>query len=127
MARAGKKAPLLSLRKATAVDFSHLERITFNNVQLAHEVLALFDTQAAQLLSKIQRTRSLPELAALAHTLKGAARGIGAWKVAAACENLEHAAQIAEASALSQSIATFAAAIEEARRHIAPHLTMHRV
>jgi HPt (histidine-containing phosphotransfer) domain-containing protein len=90
-------------------------------------VLALFDKQATQLLSKIQRTRSVPELAALAHTLKGAAQGIGAWKVAAACENLEHAAQLAEASALSQSITAFAAAIEEARRHIAPHLAMHRV
>ncbi|MET0536361.1 MAG: Hpt domain-containing protein [Xanthobacteraceae bacterium] len=66
---------------------------------------------------------SRPRLAALAHSLKGSARGVGASKVAAASEDLERAAEVRDSHALKQTIATLAAALEEARRAIDLHFS----
>src|ERR1700738_3043698 len=80
------------------------------------EVLALFDRQAAGLVS---RMRSAPpgSVTSVAHTLKGSARGVGAWRVAAAAEAVEVAAS--GDGDLSAAITRLAAGAEEARAVIA--------
>jgi HPt (histidine-containing phosphotransfer) domain-containing protein len=74
-------------------------------------------------IREIECTSSRPRLAALAHSLKGSARGVGASKVAAASEDLERAAEVRDSHALKQTIATLAAALEEARRAIDLHFS----
>jgi HPt (histidine-containing phosphotransfer) domain-containing protein len=57
-------------------------------------------------------------VAPVAHTLKGSARGVGAWRVAAAAEAVEVAAG-AGAGDLGAAIGRLAAVAEEARAVIA--------
>src|ERR1041385_1297905 len=75
---------------AEPIDTAHLSRMTLGEQSLEREVLELFDRQAAMLLNRIHG--AAPAVArASAHTLKGSALGIGAWRVARAAEAVEHA------------------------------------
>ena len=80
------------------------------------EVLALFDRQATILVA---RMRAAPpgSVTSVAHTLKGSARGVGAWRVAAAAEAVERAS--AGEGDLSAAIGRLTAAADEARAVIA--------
>src|SRR5436305_13455602 len=73
------------------VDLVHLARTTLGDRSLEREVLQLFDRQAGMLIARM-RSAAPAGIATLAHTLKGSARGIGAWRVAHAAELLELAA-----------------------------------
>jgi HPt (histidine-containing phosphotransfer) domain-containing protein len=71
------------------IDIEHLGRMTLGDASLEHEVLAMF---AAQSVTMIGALATLPpDAGALAHTLKGSARAIGAFAVADAAESLEAA------------------------------------
>jgi HPt (histidine-containing phosphotransfer) domain-containing protein len=94
------------------IDLDHLQRMTLGDAGLEREVLAMFSAQAASLIGALAALP--PEAGALAHTLKGSARAIGAFAVAAAAEDLEiamrnggdptHAlAELDEAIALARS------------------------
>jgi HPt (histidine-containing phosphotransfer) domain-containing protein len=73
------------------IDIEHLQRMTLGDASLEREVLAMFSAQAAGLIGKLA---TLPaDAAALAHTLKGSARAIGAFAVADAASDLESAIQ----------------------------------
>ena len=76
-----------------AIDREHLARMTFGECSLQRELLELFDRQATTLLARL---REGAPAAALAHTLKGSATGIGAWDVARAARALEEASSPAE-------------------------------
>ena len=78
-------------RKAAAIDEGHLGRMTLGDRRLEREVLELFLRQTTIMLGRIVGADP-PLAAAAAHTLKGSARGIGAWRVARAAEHLEQAA-----------------------------------
>ena len=69
------------------IDLGHLTRMTLGDASLEREVLAMFSAQAVSLLDAL--TGLPPEADALAHTLKGSARAIGAFGVAEAAERLE--------------------------------------
>ena len=69
------------------IDRLHLARMTLDDSSLEREVLAMFAGQSAGLM---QRLSALPADAAdLAHTLKGSAMAIGAFRVVDAAEWLE--------------------------------------
>ena len=69
------------------IDFEHLERMTLGDAGLEREVLAMFSVQSAKLLGTLATLPS--DAGALAHTLKGSARAIGAFAVADAAARLE--------------------------------------
>jgi HPt (histidine-containing phosphotransfer) domain-containing protein len=110
----GQPASRASLERP--IDLVHLSRMTLGDRGLEREVLALFDRQATVLVS---RMRSAPpgSVTSVAHTLKGSARGVGAWRVAAAAEAVEVAAS--GDGDLSAAITRLAAVAEEARAVIA--------
>lgn len=92
------------------IDLVHLARTTMGDRGLEREVLQLFDRQSTLLIARM-RAAAPGGLANLAHTMKGSARGIGAWRVARAAEALELAGGADEtARALDQ----LAAASDEA-------------
>lgn len=99
---------------ACAIDVEHLARMTLGERSLEREVLALFDRQADMLLPRI-RAGAPAMAAASAHTLKGSAVGIGAFKVARAVEQVEQARHMEIVAAVE----TLAAALEEAKAEIA--------
>jgi HPt (histidine-containing phosphotransfer) domain-containing protein len=78
-------------QKLTVIDETHLERMTLGDRRLEREVLELFVRQTTIMLSRIVGADQALAAAA-AHTLKGSARGIGAWRVARAAELVESAA-----------------------------------
>jgi HPt (histidine-containing phosphotransfer) domain-containing protein len=98
------------------IDLVHLARMTLGDRGLEREVLALFDRQATVLLSRM-RAASPGSVTTVAHTLKGSARGVGAWRVAAAAEAVELAAS--GEGDLSAAITRLAACADEARAVIA--------
>ena len=108
--------PSLSPDNSTspAIDIEHLSRMTLGERSLEREVLALFDRQAGMLPTRMSPA-TLPETAASAHTLKGSARGIGAWRVADAAEAVE----CAKTAELRHAISALGAAVNEARAAIA--------
>src|ERR1700719_2584527 len=73
------------------IDLVHLARMTLGDRGLEREVLQLFDRQATVLVSRM-RASPPGSVTSVAHTLKGSARGVGAWRVAAAAEAVEVAA-----------------------------------
>ena len=71
------------------IDLAHLKRMTLGDAGLEAEVLAMFSAQAVRLIGSLA---ALPaDTGALAHTLKGSARAIGAFRVAESAESLEAA------------------------------------
>ncbi|MDP1556903.1 MAG: Hpt domain-containing protein [Hyphomonas sp.] len=73
------------------MDLDHLAAMTSGDVALGIEVIGIFQHQA-QLWSRLLDPKlEAREWSDAAHTLKGASLGIGALKLAAACERAEKA------------------------------------
>jgi HPt (histidine-containing phosphotransfer) domain-containing protein len=96
------------------IDVEHLRRMTLGDIGLEHEVLAMFAAQSAKLLDTLA---TLPaEAGALAHTLKGSAKAIGAFAVAEAAALLE--AVLADRGDPSEALAELGDAVALARTAI---------
>lgn len=110
-------------QKLTVIDEIHLERMTLGDRRLEREVLELFVRQTTIMLGRIVGAdRALA--AAAAHTLKGSARGIGAWRVARAAELVESAAGgEGGASAMEDAVTELKAASLEASAAIGARLS----
>src|ERR1700744_938674 len=98
--------------RASAIDMEHLAHMTLGERDLEVEVLRLFERQAELLLSRMREVG--PEgVAALAHTLSGSAKGVGAWRGAGGGEAAECA--VKEHAPLDPAMAGLAASVAEAR------------
>jgi HPt (histidine-containing phosphotransfer) domain-containing protein len=102
------------------LDLVHLSRQTFGDHALEVELLTLFERQAAHLAARLADARRPGDSAArmeLAHMMKGSARAVGAFAVAASAEAYETALRGGEAAeaglcdALVAEIGTARAAI----------------
>ena len=96
------------------IDFEHLSRMTLGDAGLEQEVLAMFVAQSTTLVSTLAAMPA--EASALAHTLKGSARAIGAFSVANAAARLE--AAIARGFDTSAALAELGETVAEARAAI---------
>src|ERR1700733_12543314 len=93
------------------IDSAHLDRMTLGDAGLEREVLAMFSGQAVGLIARLATLP--PDVMALAHTLKGSARAIGAFRVADAAEAME--AAIRDGDDPAQALAGLKDAVAEAR------------
>jgi len=109
-------------RRRAVIDEDHLGRMTLGDRRLERDVLEIFVRQTAIMLGRI--TGAEPALAAAAaHTLTGSARGIGAWRVARAAEQLESVASgKSGAAALDEAVEELKSATMEASAAIAARL-----
>jgi len=85
------------------VDLDHLARYTGGDAAINREILTLFVEQSSAMLAELPGVRDPKTWHHLVHSLKGAARGIGAFAladVAAEAEPLDPAAQRTEADAI---------------------------
>ena len=71
------------------LDLDHLDRYVAGDPTLRDEVLAIFADQAAMWLRTLDPAADDQAWRDAAHSLKGAARGVGAWDVGHACEQAE--------------------------------------
>jgi HPt (histidine-containing phosphotransfer) domain-containing protein len=99
-----------------AIDRTHLFKMTLGDHSLEREVLSLFERQAGMLLGRMVATEPV-RLKALAHTLNGSARGIGAWRVARTALAVENA--VSEHAAIEPALQALRAATDEAVAAIA--------
>jgi hypothetical protein len=100
------------------LDRNHLAHITLGDRALEREVLGLFHRQAEMLLGRM--ANQAPRVtAALAHTLTGSARGVGAWQVAAAAEALERASAAPDQAGIERAIGRLSTAVTQAQAVIA--------
>lgn len=98
----------------SAIDVQHLGRMTLGEPALEAEVLALFAAQSAELIARL---KTIPaDAAALAHTLKGSARAIGAFRVAEAALGVE--AAMKSNGDVAGAITLLQHAVDEARSAI---------
>lgn len=72
---------------AGMIDFAHLDKQTMGDRDLAAEVMQIFVEQME--LQKDRLDKDAPDLKQVAHSIKGSARGIGAWQVAQQAEIVE--------------------------------------
>jgi len=116
-----------SAAASPAIDLVHLGQQCLGDKSLEMELLALFDRQAARIADEL----TMPDLADheraercdLAHTLKGSAQAVGAWRVAEAAAAYEKAAPEACRTALGARAADVQRCVKEARDMIGSILT----
>jgi HPt (histidine-containing phosphotransfer) domain-containing protein len=102
---------------AQPIDLVHLSRYTLGNAALQCEVLQLFAQQAPTALSQLSAAETQKDWRDAAHTLKGSARAVGAWRVAGCAERAETIDVRAQEKA--RVIRGLEAALDEARHYIA--------
>lgn len=106
-------------RAESVIDEDHLGRMTLGDRSLEREVLEIFARQTTLSLSRLVGAEPA-RAAAVAHTLKGSARGVGAWRVARAAERLEQTASgKCDNEVIEGAIAVLEAASVEVREAIA--------
>ena len=91
------------------LDRGHLARQTLGDAGLEREILSLFQRQSGVILNRLMEASGGEERRIAAHTLKGSARAVGAWRVAAAAEAVENGARpdlSPLAGAVNEAIAT---------------------
>ena len=75
--------------QGSPIDLVHLAKYTHGNKELEAEVLELFLHQSEQYLDKLKNSSTEKDWKEAAHTIKGSAKGIGAWQVAKKAEAVE--------------------------------------
>ena len=103
------------------LDLDHLDRYVAGDAVLRDEVLTIFEEQAATWLRTLDPRADDQAWRDAAHSLKGAARGVGAWDVGHACEQAERLTgeardESVRTAKLSEIEATVTAVIAEVRR-----------
>jgi HPt (histidine-containing phosphotransfer) domain-containing protein len=112
----------------SVIDEEHLRRMTLGDRGLESELLQIFVRQSATILDRIVG-HDPAAVAAAAHTMIGSARGIGAWRVARAAEQLERIVAEGNEKDLDEAIAALKSASLEVNTAIDAHLvrSSHRI
>ena len=71
------------------LDRDHLARYTLGNATLEQEVLGLFIDQVPETVAMLRNSCDRATWMRAAHTIKGSAKAVGAWKLADAAERAE--------------------------------------
>jgi HPt (histidine-containing phosphotransfer) domain-containing protein len=100
---------------AKTVDYDHLRIQAGEDLGVMREVLVLFITHGEQVLGELERASDAKTWKQWTHTLKGSARGVGAFAVAEAAADAER--HILDKAKLQSLKTVFA----EARSYIGLH------
>jgi HPt (histidine-containing phosphotransfer) domain-containing protein len=111
--------------QARPVDLAHLATYTGGDAALNAEVLALFLDQSAILLSQLHavlETRDQTRWREITHSLKGAARGIGAFDLADAAAEAEPVGVAENGASALAAIRALDSRMRDVQRFIEAHL-----
>jgi len=89
VARAAATADADTVEGAPAIDRAHLARYGFTDPAVEQEILGLFAEQVTALIAALKADRSLKNWRYATHSIKGAGRSVGAWRVARFASELE--------------------------------------
>lgn len=98
------------------LDLEHFRHMTGNDHDLQVEILSLFRAQAELWRRLLIPAAPVSTWEDAAHTLKGAARGLGLWQLADACEEAEELARAGavQGPAIINALANIRAELAEA-------------
>jgi HPt (histidine-containing phosphotransfer) domain-containing protein len=107
-------------RKASSrpVDLVHLSRYTLGERELEREVLKLFCRQSLIYVERLREARSDKDWKDAAHSLKGSASAIGAWRAAAAAARAEALSGDALSQARALRLSEIASTVREAETYL---------
>jgi len=105
-------------RLAAPIDHAHLARYTFANRALELEVLGLFAGQAPTYPEALSTAETDKAWRDAAHTIKGSARAVGAFRVAERAERAEALHASPDRAARAGAVARLREALEEACAYI---------
>jgi HPt (histidine-containing phosphotransfer) domain-containing protein len=107
-------------RKASSrpVDLVHLSRYTLGERELEREVLELFCSQSLIYVERLREARSDKDWKDAAHSLKGSASAIGAWRAAAAAARAETLSGDALSQARALRLSEIESTVREAETYI---------
>jgi HPt (histidine-containing phosphotransfer) domain-containing protein len=111
-------APQDAARGGEVIDLAHLRRFTLGDEALELEVLGLFIDQVPVTIAALEHARSDRDWLTAAHTLKGSARAVGAWRLARIAEHAERSGRPADRSGCELVLKELAEAAQEAREQI---------
>jgi HPt (histidine-containing phosphotransfer) domain-containing protein len=113
-------APREEGRKTSSrpVDLVHLSRYTLGERALEREVLQLFCAQSTIYIERLRAASSDKEWRDAAHSLKGSASAIGAWRAAAAAERAEELSGEALTQARAVRLSEIESSLHEAEIYI---------
>ena len=103
------------------IDLVHLSHYTLGDSTLEREILQLFRAQSRIYLDRLRDSDSKGDWFEAAHTIKGSARGIGAWQVAEFAE----AAEMSKAGKSKSVLAALETSINEVNAYIKGILADH--
>jgi HPt (histidine-containing phosphotransfer) domain-containing protein len=101
------------------VDLQHLRRYTLGDHALEVEILGLFAEQLTLSIRALNEAACDKEWAIAAHTLKGSARAVGAWTLAAIAESAERLRPPPEGTERAILMCRLEEAAADARAYIA--------
>ena len=104
-------------REDRPVDLVHLTQHSLGDRQLEQEILRLFVRQSTIYLQRLREASTSAELSSAAHTIKGSARGIGAWRVAHLAEAIENP-PAADSAMAHDLVGDLERAVEETNSYI---------
>jgi len=100
------------------VDLAHLRRYTLGDQRLEFEILGLFIEQAPLTIAAMARADCDRDWTRAAHTLKGSARAVGAWRLAKLAERAERLGGTSDRSACQRLVRQLEQGAAEARAYI---------
>ncbi len=101
------------------IDLEHLRRYTLGDPGLELEILGLFAEQLPITIGALEHATTDKEWGMAAHTLKGSARAVGAWPLAALAEDAERLTTNGDSGRRAAILQRLEAAADEARAYIA--------
>jgi HPt (histidine-containing phosphotransfer) domain-containing protein len=106
-------------QESRPVDLDHLARYTLGERALEREVLELFCSQSVLYLEQLRAAMSDRDWKHAAHSLKGSARAVGAWRAAQAAERAEALQGDVLAQFRAARVEEIEASLREAEAYIA--------
>ncbi len=110
------------------IDRVHLGRYTLGSLTLEREVLGLFLAQLPLSIEQLRFAATDREWQIAAHTIKGSAKAVGAWKVASLALEAEQTSGVAGEEDRERLLASLEEACEAVEGYVAevfPPETMH--
>ncbi len=112
----------LEKEKLALLDTKHLATYTLGDFTVESEVLQMFNDQCAVYMERLRSSQNTREWCEAAHSLKGAARGVGAFRVGLRAEQLEQVEDPLNHSIRSAILSLLEADLKQTKAAILRHL-----
>ena len=100
------------------IDRAHLARYTLGSPTLEREILGLFLAQLPLSIEQLRFAATDREWQIAAHTIKGSARAVGAWQIAALARDAEQSSGISDEAERDRTLAALEAACEVVESYV---------